>query len=850
MKKSYFFIAMLLCSVGVWGQIVVTPGTGFNLDGKGAGIYSTRPTGADFSTGITEFVLQVITKTNAGAAIDFDGDGNREIVVQTAGSNAGAATQTRLYILEANGNNDFRQRAAILIPQGTNSGAPGLMRGVDVGDIDADAALEIVAISGNGTNSFMTVYDINTSTFAFTELTNRPVFGTGGLFTTSGTVNQLRIMPNKNGGSNNDILISNATGTTAGSHMFAVEYTGSAIAFVNTTAANSGVLVNAGVIAFNLADMGDAADEELLMVTESITAPLTIQEYVTNATTPFGTAKTITTNWIGTTGGSFTTVALGDIDGDADLDVVAGDYNGVQLRAVKRTGVNTYTTEAILSSALASFSPATELSDIDNDGKMEIIYANGTSVVFREHDGTANDFSSARWGAETTLLSGLGTGKASAVSFVGGASVTLENDRNFDIIVGRSLQVTGQGDMDDDELFFLEANRLFTSGPIAAGNYDNIEIQAGTITLAGNVTTNGDLALTSGIVELGANNLTLAGTITDGSSTNYIKTNGTGTVTVNNVTTEILIPLGNTRYNPVLIENSSGHNWAVRVEDGVTADPGLNTDKAVLLTWHITPSVNPPVAPANITFQFDETTQVGPSFVAAENVQAWHRISHWNPQGVPAAVVGLSGAKKAKVLGLTNFSPYALSNPLGPLPITIDYFNGTKQGTNHNLVWKVTCQSTPSATLILERSTDGRNYKEIYSIVATALRCQQPFDHSNTQPEAGTNYYRLKMLDANGKVSYSSIVALLNKQGGFDIIGIAPNPVTSNAILNVTAAEAGTLQIAVSDMNGRKLMTQNETLQAGSKQVVMNLNKLPTGTYQVTAYYSDGTKKTVRLVKQ
>ncbi len=188
----------------------------------------------------------------------------------------------------------------------------------------------------------------------------------------------------------------------------------------------------------------------------------------------------------------------------------------------------------------------------------------------------------------------------------------------------------------------------------------------------------------------------------------------------------------------------------------------------------------------------------------------------------------------------------------GTLPISIEFFRGYKNGTQHNLNWKVTCTNTPRATMTLERSADGRNFTGIYTITAEAVRCLQPFDHMDVSPLNGLNYYRLKMVDADGKVTYSTIIALLNKTSGFDIVGIIPNPVpkAGNAILNVTSAQKGQLQIMVNDMAGRQLMQQTQQLVAGSNPINLQLQGLASGVYQITGHMADGSTKTIRFVKE
>jgi hypothetical protein len=189
--------------------------------------------------------------------------------------------------------------------------------------------------------------------------------------------------------------------------------------------------------------------------------------------------------------------------------------------------------------------------------------------------------------------------------------------------------------------------------------------------------------------------------------------------------------------------------------------------------------------------------------------------------------------------------------PVVPLPIAIEYIHGSKNGSSHNLTWKVNCTNNSQAKMTLERSSDSKNYSSIYNITATPVRCQQAFNYSDTHPVGGINYYRLKMEDVDGKITYSSIIAILNREAGFEIISVSPNPVslTGSAILNVTSAQKGRLHIIVTDATGKKVISQDEELIAGSTQVQINFSKLARGTYQITGYTDDGSSKTVQFVK-
>lgn len=200
-------------------------------------------------------------------------------------------------------------------------------------------------------------------------------------------------------------------------------------------------------------------------------------------------------------------------------------------------------------------------------------------------------------------------------------------------------------------------------------------------------------------------------------------------------------------------------------------------------------------------------------------------------------------------------NPYAqnitCAGNLGAIPIKVEYFRGAKQGSNHVLDWKVVPVNTANGTLILERSSDGRSFSSIYQITASAVRMQQPFNYATNNLLQGTNYYRLKMTDDNGVVTYSSIVTLLNSGKIFELINITPNPVTEGHFkLNITAAEQLEMEVVVSDMAGRVISRQTNNLISGFNVVEVNVSGLSKGMYQVVGMVGGERTRVVRVVKK
>ncbi|RYE22905.1 MAG: T9SS type A sorting domain-containing protein [Sphingobacteriales bacterium] len=223
----------------------------------------------------------------------------------------------------------------------------------------------------------------------------------------------------------------------------------------------------------------------------------------------------------------------------------------------------------------------------------------------------------------------------------------------------------------------------------------------------------------------------------------------------------------------------------------------------------------------------------------------------WTLDGTHVTTTGSNAAPVVSRTGMSNFSEFAIGGELlVALPISIEYFRGTKQAGKNRLDWKVACYNSPFVTLTLERSAEGNNFKPISTTNETAARCLQPFNYNDAAPLAGINYYRLKSTDIDGVVKYSNIVALLNKDRGFELAYLAPNPVKDKAILNVTTIEKTVMEVVVSDLNGKQVSKQRASLIAGNNQVQLNLANVAAGTYQVTGLTADGQARTLRFVKQ
>ena len=124
---------------------------------------------------------------------------------------------------------------------------------------------------------------------------------------------------------------------------------------------------------------------------------------------------------------------------------------------------------------------------------------------------------------------------------------------------------------------------------------------------------------------------------------------------------------------------------------------------------------------------------------------------------------------------------YTYSSCQTILPVTLLNFSGKMQSGKAILQWQTASEINASYYLI-QRSIDGEHFTTAGNIKATG-NIARTVNYSYTDTDAGRFassklYYRLAQVDADGKVSYSSIVSLTISKGAFSIT-VQPNPINN-----------------------------------------------------------------------
>ncbi|MEO6187699.1 MAG: T9SS type A sorting domain-containing protein, partial [Ginsengibacter sp.] len=173
-----------------------------------------------------------------------------------------------------------------------------------------------------------------------------------------------------------------------------------------------------------------------------------------------------------------------------------------------------------------------------------------------------------------------------------------------------------------------------------------------------------------------------------------------------------------------------------------------------------------------------------------------------------------------------------LNNISAALPLTLLDLSVIKDHKNAAVKWE-TANEVNVAYFNLQRSGDGINFTNVARLGArnNGLQNSYVFNDDLSSTKAGKVFYRLQMVDNDGRFSFSKIVYVTVDADGL-LMSIRPNPahdyfIISNYI-NTNGVEAN---LILRDVSGRTLISKK--LSAETEQRI-NISTLLKGIYTVS----------------
>ncbi|MBL7748678.1 MAG: T9SS type A sorting domain-containing protein, partial [Chitinophagaceae bacterium] len=176
------------------------------------------------------------------------------------------------------------------------------------------------------------------------------------------------------------------------------------------------------------------------------------------------------------------------------------------------------------------------------------------------------------------------------------------------------------------------------------------------------------------------------------------------------------------------------------------------------------------------------------------------------------------GAYYSISFDVTGFSGFFVKSASVTLPLNLLAFDGKAVQSGNLLNWK-TANEVNFSHFEIERSTDGREFIKIGTQPSNTSGHYEYLDATATT--ADQYYYRLKMVDRDGRFSNSKIIRINNT--GKALVGQAyPNPTTGIASVDINAVTNETWTFSVVDVMGRVLHTFTRNLPKGNHTILLD----------------------------
>jgi hypothetical protein len=179
-----------------------------------------------------------------------------------------------------------------------------------------------------------------------------------------------------------------------------------------------------------------------------------------------------------------------------------------------------------------------------------------------------------------------------------------------------------------------------------------LNLSSGSLYITGNLELNSKISLNNNAVNLKGT----SSNITGGNATNYIVTNGTGSVNVENLNSArgtVNLPIGTaTNYNPVSIANTgTSDTFSARVSDGISN----TTNGAVNATWEISEAT---AGGSNVSLTLGwNASQQNAAFDSGTAKVGHYLNGNWTEENS-----GAISNNSITATGISSFSPFAVMN--------------------------------------------------------------------------------------------------------------------------------------------------------------------------------------------
>jgi hypothetical protein len=174
-------------------------------------------------------------------------------------------------------------------------------------------------------------------------------------------------------------------------------------------------------------------------------------------------------------------------------------------------------------------------------------------------------------------------------------------------------------------------------------------------------------------------------------------------------------------------------------------------------------------------------------------------------------------------------------------------FTGVEKDKKVELQWQLSSDNQLSK-VIVEKGVSTARFNAIGEV---SINAKTNFNYTDNSGINSVAYYRLKMINADGTVTYSNILTFRSSAGGGQPFKVYPSVVNSSVTVAVKGDKTGAATFQLLDYAGRVVKQQNIIVQEGNNNVVVDgLGNFNTGNYVVSLKTSDNQAYSQKIYKQ
>jgi hypothetical protein len=204
----------------------------------------------------------------------------------------------------------------------------------------------------------------------------------------------------------------------------------------------------------------------------------------------------------------------------------------------------------------------------------------------------------------------------------------------------------------------------------------------------------------------------------------------------------------------------------------------------------------------------------------------------------------------------SNIATVTISFPVNsPLPTSLIDLTAFYENSDVQIRWTTTFEEN-SNFFEIERSTDGISFKPVGKINAqgnSTIRRDYKFadNVSNSTARKNDLYYRLKLVDKDGKTAFSKVLVVrVYKTKSLQSVSVTPNPTVNDIKVKVQLNENSYIVIKVMNSSGAEIMRKSARGTTGGNDYSLEgSSRLQAGTYLLEIIINSNERMIVQLIK-